>query len=277
MEDFSRVSVLLVVPLLNFFPRISRCIADYDPWMFSSHVTYQLEIQTSEQITNAIFSISLPVKNHIRKEGMIVLNKSHFEKNIFSVDLVQTPPDRNLTGTSPVQKYRRWFLKINAGRINPEKTQNAAYKIFSDNLTSPQASPTCAGIVYAINNESVFPQKMGFTSLDPQKIPSGFSDRIEYSPIEVPHRIPIYAEYSVSPSPEVKKFSSNHGYNSWKASYDYGGGDSCGDYNEWNYGGESHSWQTAQGTDKAAQGVYPNLDHPDGQMVLNRSVYSSQW
>lgn len=277
MEDLLWGSVLLVVPLLNFFPLISRFISDRDPPVFSSHVTNQLEIQPSEQIIDAIIYFPLPVKNHIPTGGWIVLDKNHFYKKKFSVYLVQIPSDLNLTGTFPVQNYRPWFLKINAGHRIPEKTQNAAYKIFIDNLTSPQAPLPFADTVYAINNGSVFPSKMDFCSLDPKRIPSGFSDRIEYSSIEVPHRIPINSEYSTSPSPEVKKISSTHGNNSWKASYDCGGWDSCGNYYEWDYGGKSRSWQTAQGTDKAAQGVYPNLDQPDRQMVLNRSVYPSEW
>ena len=271
MGVLSRKLVLLIVLLLSSFSLITGCISDLDPRMFSSHITYELEIQTSDQITNATFYIPLPVKNDIPTVGMIVLNKNRFEKNNFSVDLIQTPLDLNLTGTFPVQNNHPWFLKINADQIIPDKTQNAVYKIFIDNLTSPPTPLSFADTIYPINNESIFLPKTDFIPLEPKKITSRSQNRIEYSPIEVPQKIPIYAEYSASSSCKVEIFSSIHGYNSWKEYYDSGGGNSYWDYFEWNYKGESHGWQIADGTYKAAQGVYPNLDHPEWQDVLNQT------
>ncbi|KUL00688.1 MAG: Uncharacterized protein XE11_2377 [Methanomicrobiales archaeon 53_19] len=94
----------------------------------------------------------------------------------------------------------------------------------------------------------------------------------QLTPIEVSQQIPIYAEYSASPTTRVTISSTISGANVWKEGYDAWISNSYADYYSWYHYGDSHGWQTARGTYEAAEGVYPKLSHPVWQEVLNRTA-----
>lgn len=256
--------------LLFLFCLIIGCSEfSINPRMFSSYIDYDLQIKTSEPISNATFYIPLPVKNNTPMIGTLPLEEQQFEKNHYSVAFIQHPPGIEMSGAYPVWDNQPWFLKITVSRIDPGQLEKPGYSIEIENITSLKSPLLFSNSLFPIGNESVFLPKINFSLMDPVRTSLGSQYWIKYSPIAVQQKIPLFADYSASQSTKVEIFSSIHSSNSWKEKYDESGSNSYNDRYSWYHYGESRGWQTAQGIYEAAQGIYPNLDHPVWQQVMN--------
>ena len=169
---------------------IAGCTTESPPRFCMSRFSYDLNIHTSEPITNATFYLPLPVKNGTPMIGTLQLNRSHFEKNNFSIDFIQSPPGINLTGTYPVQNEIPWFIKISANEIFPDKTKDAEYDIDIDYSTDDLDTRFIfLNTLYPLGNESVFLPKRVFSPLPPTRITSHSPEWIEYAPVNVPQKL----------------------------------------------------------------------------------------
>ena len=268
MGRLSRAFVIMMVLSLISLTLTTGCVSDRSPYAFLSYYTYELKIKTSEPITNATFFIPLPVKNGVPIVGMLSLKEDDFKKENLLIGIIRFPPGLNLTGTYPVQNNEPVYLKISSDRIYLNKTQNSEYIVHIENLTWRKTPLLFTDTLNPINNEIVFLPKMDFSPSTPTMINRTSAHWIEYIPIKSPQKTTIYAEYSASSSTFVDVSFSIHGSNGWRYSDDSGGGNSYWDYFEWSHTGESHGWQIADGTYKAAEGVYPNMDLPEWQKTI---------
>ena len=211
--------------------------------------------------------------------GTIHLDKSQFEKDNFSIDFVQSPPGINLNGTYPVPNNQPWFLKITAHRVNPYSTQTAEYDIKIDNSSDSTSPLIFLNTLYPVGNESVFLPKLDFSPPSRERISSRSPEWIEYSPIYVPQKTLIYADYSALPTTRVEIFSYILDANFWMEPVTPGivntgidgGGNYYVDSYSWDHGGESHGWQMANGGFSSPDAVYPNLDHPIWQKMMHQT------
>lgn len=80
-------------------------------------------------------------------------------------------------------------------------------------------------------NESVIFPKMGYLQSIPRQ--TDRKDKFEYIPSEDHQQIPVFADYSASPSTDVHTWVWLRGSNSWKQDYDKGLGNSYSDTFEW--------------------------------------------
>lgn len=245
---------------------------DKTPHSFTSDFTYELEIQTSDQITNVTFYLPLPVKNGVPTVGMQYLKEDDFKKENLLVGIVRSPPDLILDGEYPSQENEQLYLKISSNHVYLNKTLNSEYIVRIENLTWPKTPLLFADTLDPFVNETVFLPKLKFSPSTPMMNNQTSANWIRYSSKDTSYIIPVYADYSASPLTKVHIRSTINGGNSWRYYDDSGGVNSYWDYYEWDHIGESHGWQNADGTYKSAQGVYPNLDHPEWQKVLNRTV-----
>jgi hypothetical protein len=123
---------------------------------------------------------------------------------------------------------------------------------------------------YPIGNESVILPKFDFSPPSPVREEGRFSaDKIGYRYVITTQSIPVYTDYSASPSAEVSVFVSIEGYNEWRQ-----GTASIGNhYREYIYQeqrGESHGWQVARGDFIPAVGIYPDYSNPIWQGVMKK-------
>jgi hypothetical protein len=269
-----KVAFCMAICLLSLI-LIAGCFSsDPDPRMLSSGYSYSLRMHTTEPITNVTFYLPLPVKNGVPMVGQVVLHESDFAWNNLSFEIVASPPGLNLTGAYPAIDNEPRYLKISTDRVYLNETQDGSYLIEIDNLTWLESPLSFADTVDPYFNETVFLPKLNFA------LPASNERMNETSPYPVPYdyqltaiavsqQIPIYAEYSASPTTRVTISSTISGANVWMEGYDAWRSNSYADYYDWCHYGDSHGWQTASGKYKAARGVYPNLSHPVWQEVLN--------
>jgi hypothetical protein len=262
----------MTICLLSLILIAGCCEFEINPRSFHSYYTYDLRIYTTGPITDVTIYLPLPVKHGVPMVGPVVLHENDFAKNNFSVEIIASPPGLNLTGAYPIVNNEPRYLKISTDWVYLNETREGSYIIEVDNLTWLESPLSFADTVDPFSNETVFLPKLNFTLPAPTgDIPVTPASSYKYRSmsVKVSHQIPIYAEYSTSPSTRVHVYSSIGGANEWREGYDGGAGNSYSDYYSWYHYGESHGWQTARGTYEAAEGVYPNLDHPVWQEVLN--------
>ncbi len=278
MECASKKLVLgMAICLLSLILIAGCCEFEINPRSFLSHYTYDLEIYTTGPITDVTFYLPLPVRHGVPMVGPVVLHESDFATSNLSVEFVASPPGLNLTGVYPMTGNEPRYLKISTDRVYLNKTQDGPYSIYIRNVTNLKSPLSFANTVNPYFNETVFLPKLNFALPAQSKgIPVNSTSTTSYdyqlTPIEVWQQVPIYAEYSASPSTRVDISSSISGSNGWRERCDGGAGNSYRDYYEWYHYGASHGWQTASGKYKAARGVYPNFSHPVWQEVLNGTV-----
>jgi len=274
----SRTSIFLIVCII-LLAMSAGCSSERIMRSCISHSLYRVTINTSEPITNATFYLPLPVKDGIPMTGTIHLDKSQFEKNNFSIDFVQSPPGVKFTGTYPVPNNQPWFLKVSADKINPDPSGSAGYSVRISNTTFLLTPVIFPNTLYPVGNESVFLPKLDFSPPQRERISSRSPEWIEYSPIHVPQKNLIYADYSASPTTRVEIISDILVGNSWSEpgtpGIVYTGIDGGGNYYTnsyyWTHDGESHGWQVVNGVLSARNGVYPNLDHPIWQKMMHQT------
>jgi hypothetical protein len=259
---------------------ISGCTTEAPPRSCYSSFEYDLTIRTNEPISNATFYLPLPVKNGAPMIGTLQLDTSQFVQGNFTVDLVQSPPGINLTGTYSVRNNHPWFLKISTSRIDPDPSGTSAYAIEISNFTISRTPVIFADTLYPIGNESVFLPKLDYFQPLREKINPRSPEWIEYAPINVPQKTLVYADYSASPTNRLEIHSGISEHNSWiKPLVPYtvnnpidGGGNDYSDSYSWTWYGESHGWQVVPGEINGFNSVYPNLDHPRWQKMLNETT-----
>jgi hypothetical protein len=274
----SRTITLLIVCII-LLAMSAGCSSEHIMRLCISYSSYRVIINTSEPITNATFYLPLPVKDGIPMTGTIHLDKSQFEKNNFSIDFVQSIPGVNFNGTYPVPNNQPWFLKISADKIDPDPSGSAGYSVEISNRTDLFTPVIFANTLYPVGNESVFLPKLDFSPPLREMISSQSPEWIEYSPIHVPQKTLIYADYSARPTARVEIFSDILVRNGWveppTPGIVYTGIDGGGNYYTdsyyWTHYGESHGWQVVNGELSAPNGVYPNLDHPIWQKMMHQT------
>lgn len=151
----------------------------------------------------------------------------------------------------------------------PDTPQHIQYDIEPSNRTSVKSPQLFSDTVNPLGNQSVFLPKINFSSPASVRIKPTYPYWIEYAPIKIPQQIPLYVEYTASPSAHVEIFSDIGVSNTWKEKYDENVWNDYEDYFDWHHTGASHGWQIANGEFTAADGIYPNLSHPLWQNVLN--------
>lgn len=238
-----------------------------DPRMFSTSFSYELEIISTEPLSNVTLYLPLPVKNGTPTVGPVTLTQQYFENENFSVELVQAPPGINLSGMSPVADNQPWFLKITAAQVFPDN-HNVIYRVSVDNFTKLKSPLQFIETRYPFGNESVFLPKRDFQPLVPAPADSRSRHSLRYSPILISQEIPVYIEFTASPAARVTVSSSIRAGNFWKEKYDESGYNSYSDYYSWTNWDESQGWQTATGKFGYADGPYPNLTHEVWQAVI---------
>jgi len=272
-----KVAFCMAICLIALILAAGCCEFEINPRSFLSYYTYDLKIYTTGPITDVTFYLPLPVKHGVPRVGLNVLHESDFAGNNLSVEIVASPPGLNLTGAYPIIDNEPRYLKISTDRVYLNKTQDGPYLIEIDNLTWLESPLSFADTVNPYFNETVFLPKLNFAlPAQTEGIPVNSTSTTSYdyqsTPIEVRQQVPIYAEYSASPSTRVDISSSISGDNSWRERCDGGAGNSYVDYYSWYHSGDSRGWQTASGMYKAARGEYPNFSHPVWQEVLNRTA-----
>lgn len=277
---FCLITIGLFLTMMVF---IAGCTSEPSPRLCVSRSEYDLTIRTNEPISNATFYLPLPVKNGSPIIGIMQLERSPIEKSNFSIDFVQFPPDLDLTGAYPVHNNHPWFLKISADRIDPDPLGSAGYSVEISNSTDLPSPVIFANTLYPIGNESVLLPKLDFLPPPREIIPSRSQEWIEYSPFRTPQNLLIYANYSASPTTRVEIQSGILAFNYWVEpatpgriyyGVDGGGNDYLDSYS-WTWYGESQGWQVVNGEFRASHAVYPNLDHPRWQKMLNGTAQAA--
>jgi hypothetical protein len=266
MSDFF-LFVVIVVLMIS-----AGCSESADPRLFHTSIGYNLHIQTNEQISNMTCYIPLPVKNGMPMMGEIELTPGIFEKNNVSAEFVESPPGMDLMGLYTLPNNSPVWLKIQSDHLNPDTPQHIQYDIELSNRTAEKSPLMFSDTVNPLGNQSVFLPKIHFASPVVVKITPTHPYWIQYTTIKSPQQIPVYAEYSASPSTHVEIFSKIGLSNTWKEEYDNYVWNDYDDYFDWQHTGPSQGWQIANGEFTAAEGIYPNLSDPLWQNVLNASA-----
>jgi len=283
MRCVSKKRVLCITCCLIFLILAAGCTSGYRGNLrdFYLDFSYSLSVSANEPISNVTFYIPLPVKNGVPMVGPIVLDETDFARQNISVEIVASPPGlANLTGVYPFADNEPRFLKISADRLFPDARPDGPgpYQLFYliKNRTNLESSLSFIDTANPYSNETVFLPKLNFTLPAPTP-DSSLSDSIYYSGSrpkvleEIPiHGVPIYTEYSASPTTEVRIVSSIENANRWMDRPIGGGGNFYHDDYVWHRRGESHGWQTAIGYYEPGVGDYPNYDHPAWREVLAR-------
>ena len=278
-----KVAFCMAICMISLILIAGCCEFEINPRSLLSYYSYDLRIYTTGPITDVTIYLPLPVKHGVPMVGPVVLHESDFATSNLSVEFVASPPGINLseilnqTDTHPPSGNEPKYLKISTDRVYLDETQDGPYRIEIDNLTWLESPLSFADTANPYFNETVFLPKLNFALPAPTEgIPvnstSTSSHNYQLTPIAVSQQVPIYAEYSASPSTRVTIRSSISGANDWRERCEIGAGNSYDDYYEWYHSGDSHGWQTASGMYIAARGEYPNLSHPVWQEVLNRTA-----
>jgi|WetSurMetagenome_2_1015567.scaffolds.fasta_scaffold24249_2 hypothetical protein len=264
--------------ILGLIALCAGCSEDIDPRLFRTSCGYTLHINTNEPISNATFYIPLPVKNGTPMMGDILLTLGNFEKDNFSIEFVDSPPNLNVSGLYTRPDNPPLWIKIHADTLSPRLPPDAhpagfyrAYSIDMVNTTYENSPLAFPDTVYPLENRSVFMPKLHFSSPAVTQIEKKAPYKKYYSPVSIPQQIPVYAEYSASPTTRVEIYSSISLGNYWKEKYDESGGNDYDDNFDWMHTGPSHGWQVAEGEFIAAKGTYPDYSHPVWRKVLNET------
>jgi hypothetical protein len=227
-------------------------------------------IATSEPITNATFYLPLPVKNSIPVMGDTVLAEGDFLTKDYSISFTRSPPGLNLAGAYLVLDNEPLFLRIFAYSMIPETGHfypNASLEVRIEKQSSHNNPRLFLNTLFPVGNESVILPKFDFFPPAPIRETGPYMDFIGYRYVRTSQRVPVYADYSASPSAIVSVFLSIHGYNGWRQET-RSLGNSYTDSAYWVQSGESHGWQRAQGDYTPGVGVYPVLSSPTWQKVM---------
>ena len=247
------------------------CISDPTPRAFSTNTDYKLQILSTEPLYNVTFYLPLPVKNGTPMAGPLVLTKEYFAQGNVSVDIVRSPPGADPGWRVPGIDTEPLYLRVTADRLYPNETPGTPFFYFYENKTVLASPLDYADTVNPIGNESIILQKVNFSPKRPTIDSSKDPTLIRYHPVNIHQKVPIYAEYSASPSAWVNVYSQVLVMNRWEA-----GGDErqnfYADWYTWFHSGDAHGWQIADGYFASASGPYPNLSSPLWQDVLNMTA-----
>jgi len=259
--------------LLILLPIIAGCLfLDNGPYDFNSGSQYEMVIETSEPITNATFYLPLPVKNSIPTMGAATLSENDFIVKNYSVAFTRSPPGLNLAGSYPVPDDEPMFLRIHADSMEVDPGYfypNASFEVRIGKPVWHNNPGLFLNTLSPVGNESVIFPKFNFSPPAPVRETGPYMDFIGYRYVRTPQRVPIYADYSASPSAIVSVFLSIHEYNGWRQET-RSLGNSYTDSAYWVQKGEAHGWQRASGDYTPGVGVYPVLSSPTWQEVMKR-------
>jgi hypothetical protein len=105
------------------------------------------------------------------------------------------------------------WVKIHTDQLLSIKSGDE-YSIRISNRTRQKSPLAFSDTIYPLENQSIFMPKLQFSSPPVTQIKSTESYHIAYSPIKISQQIPVYAEYSASPTAFVEIFSQNGRSNS---------------------------------------------------------------
>jgi hypothetical protein len=258
--------------LLGLLVIISGCSNDLDLRMLTTSVSYDLNIQTNETLSNVTFYIPLPVKDGKPVVGERVLQESDFTTNGFQAKFERDPKgwEPKIT-TYQIPGEDPWFVKITAEKIIPQQNSNWQYSVVISNSSSISGPSMFMDTRYPMGNASIILPKVGFSPISPIDSQSNSLYALKYEEVRIPHFTEIYVDYSASPSTKVQIASILQQGNWWKEYDDSSNGNSCSEYVTWEHVGEAHGWYQAKDVLYAGRGVYPNLSSPEWQKVIEAS------
>jgi len=237
------------------------------PRLYMTSHSYRLDIVPQGLISNATIYVPLPVNHGKPMIGSDELTDQILGKATVSVEITQAiPPGLVLNSTVPNQDPP-WFLKIKASELS----LNESYHISLGKPEQVQSPLSFAETRFPLGNESVFLPKIDFSSPSPDQTRSPVSWQLTYDEGKISQKIPIFVDYSASPSTDLEIFSHVGASNTWKEKYDEQAENEYDDEFDWIHTGDAHGWQLAYGTFTAAKGSYPNFSSPVWQTVINQT------
>jgi hypothetical protein len=265
-NKYSGLILPLVCILLLF---IAGCVSSEQYPSYLSHgTTYTLAIRSGAPLSNATFYLPLPVKNDTPMVGSRELFPEDFQKAGYSVAFTRSLPDNNFSGEFPVRGSQAWYLRISASQW-PEGTYKTEITNNSFDLTSTDEFLRTR---LPLGNESVFLPKYNFSVPYPERIPRliRYYPHIEYTSVNIPQTIPVYAEYSAEPGTKVEIYSTLKGNNQWLEGPDQWYTNSYWDEFSIGLEGPYEGWyplsiRNGDGWFEEARGTYPDLTDPEWQ------------
>jgi hypothetical protein len=237
--------------------------------MFSTSYEFEIDIRTTEPITNATFYLPVPVKNGVPTVGNKLLTAQDFQKPNYSVSLEKSPPGLNLSGAYPAPGNSPWYVRIHADRI----THDDEYLISIYDSLKVDNPLLFANTITPFGNESVIFPKYEFSLNPPVQTKARSPHRIEYETGSSPQKTWFYADYTGSSSTNLQLIISLDSTNSWKEGWDAWIANSYSDRFHWDTRSDRQSlgWVMAEGRFNTGGGVYPNLSDPEWQHVIQQS------
>jgi len=270
-------SCLAIIGLITLCAGCS--VPEIDPRYFHTEREYSLHINSNEPLSNATFYIPLPVKNGIPLAGNGSLTADVFARDNVSVEFVRSPPVPDIPGLYTVPYNPPLWVKIHADVLTPAIPPGAkpegyarAYAVDISNLSNPESPLAFPDTIYPLETGPVFLPKINFSAQPVTQTRGMRSHELYYTPVVIMQEIPIFAEYSASPSTTVEVFSKIDMSNSWSEGYDEYGMNEYREHFAWFHSGPSSGWQVAQGEFVAAEGSYPDYSNPVWQEVLNKTA-----
>ncbi|MFA5237191.1 MAG: hypothetical protein WC362_04985 [Methanoregula sp.] len=244
------------------------CIFDPTPRALSTNTDYQLQIISTEPLYNVTFYLPLPQKNGTPMAGSLVLTGKYFASGNYSSEFVQSPPGADPGWRVPGIDTEPLYLKVTADRMYPNETFGTQFFFFYENKTVLASPLDYPDTITPLGNESVILQKVNFSGKIPTPDFSKDPTLIRYHAVVINQKVPIYVEYSASPTAWVNVYSQVLVMNRWEA----GGQQRQNHYADtysWIHTGDAHGWQTANGFFASGNGPYPNLSSPVWQDVIH--------
>jgi len=238
------------------------------PRLYMTSHSYRLDIVPHGLISNATIYVPLPVNHGKPMIGSDELTDQILGKATVSVEITQAiPPGLVLNSTVPNQDPP-WFLKIKASELS----LNESYHISLGKPEQVQSPLSFAETRFPLGNESVFLPKINLAACSTVQSNSPENWDFEYPGEEISQKIPIFVDYSASPSTDLEIFSETGAGNEWTEKYDEHASNYYEDEFDWTHTGEAHGWQIASGTFTAAKGSYPNFSSPVWQAVIQANT-----
>ena len=266
MKIYTLFAVSIILAML-----ISGCTqSSFTPGYFQSARVYEIDITSSDTISNVTIYVPLPVNHEKPMLGPSELTEQTFRKDNFSVDIIQAIP-QGLVINKPIPEKENysWYLKVTAMQISRENN----FHIILGNPRSVSSPYSFVETRFPFGNESVFLPKIDFTIPSPANLTlSPVTWDFDSATEKVTQKVPIFVEYSAPSSARVEIFSDIAGDNTWKEQDDESFGNSYDDEFDWTNTGEAHGWQIASGTFTAAKGSYPNFSSPVWQAVIQANT-----
>lgn len=263
-----KIYCLLTIFLLT---TLADCITGFSPRLFTSSFTYELDVHTSEPITNMTLFIPIPMKNGQPMIGARALSDSDFEQDDIIPSIVCSPEGLNLSEAFPFPNNTPCFVKLVADRLQPGPTPSSGYTIHLTDYRTLSSPLLFSNTLAPVGNESVLLPKFGFNSVSPAVKEDRVETSIRYNRVDIPYKTIMYADYSASPTAEVGIGSHVEGLNEWVEGSDAWKSNSYSDYIMWSCNGESHGWQAISGTLYEGGGIHPNLTSPGWQNVIQEN------